>query len=126
VPDKPTLDEIRARLANHTQVLAHRHYAQDVGVLLEMVAAYDAALALASALLNTKDARIAELESKLAEMVDGFETRHAALIFAAGDRDRIIAYARKLNYGPTLRTFIKYITREYHVTWGKDGRPVDG
>jgi hypothetical protein len=34
---KPTIDEIRARLANHTQVLAHRHYAQDVGVLLEML-----------------------------------------------------------------------------------------
>lgn len=32
--DKPAIDEIRARLANHTAVLCHQHYAADVAVLL--------------------------------------------------------------------------------------------
>jgi hypothetical protein len=37
VPDKPTLAEIRKRMEAPTSVLAHLHYARDVGALLELL-----------------------------------------------------------------------------------------
>jgi hypothetical protein len=44
--DKPTLDEIRARLANHTSVLWHNHAPADIAVLLEMVKGLEQDIAL--------------------------------------------------------------------------------
>jgi hypothetical protein len=34
------------------------------------------------------------------------------------ERRAIVAHASKLNYGPTLRTFIKHVVREYHLMPG--------
>lgn len=118
--DKPTLEAIRARLANHTQVLAQLHYARDVGALVELVdqLAIEAhglmvdvgewraqdrqqrdSLSLAHAERDQATARIAELEAKLAEMEER-EAKRAA--FAARQHAALDALNNGLDVSDVL------------------------
>lgn len=79
MPDKPALDEIRARLANHTSTLWHNHAPADIAALLEMLEREheranalaelhrmsEAACSKANAAGMRAEARIAELETRL-------------------------------------------------------------